>query len=70
MRRFELIRTEDVSGMSGIGVVAEGVVFTDGAVALRWRGSVKSLVVYNSIADCEHIHGHGGRTTVRWLDPQ
>lgn len=56
--------------MSGIGVVAEGVVFTDGAVALRWRGSVKSLVVYNSIADCEHIHGHGGRTTVRWLDPQ
>ncbi|MFC3859385.1 hypothetical protein ACFOPQ_01170 [Deinococcus antarcticus] len=44
---------------------------TDGAVALRLRPStVKSLVVYNSIADCEHIHGHGGRTTVRWLDPQ
>jgi hypothetical protein len=28
MRRFELHRTEDLTGVSGTGVVAEGVKFT------------------------------------------
>ena len=30
MRNFNLIRHIDVSGLSGTGVVAEGVVFSDG----------------------------------------
>src|SRR4051794_16547249 len=34
--RFELHRDQDISGVSGVGVVAEGVAFTDGTVALRW----------------------------------
>lgn len=34
MRRFELHREEDVSGVSGTGVVAEGVAFSDGRVLM------------------------------------
>ena len=35
-RRFELHRDDDVSGVSGTGVVAEGVLFSSGRVALEW----------------------------------
>jgi hypothetical protein len=44
MRLFRLERTEDASGVSGIGKVAEGVVFDDGTVVLRWLTEVKSTV--------------------------
>lgn len=36
MEIFELVRNNDVTGISGVGVVAEGVIFSDGTVALRW----------------------------------
>jgi hypothetical protein len=66
--RFVLERIEDESGVSGTGVVAEGVEFSDGSVALRWRSHIKSTVVYESIRACEAVHGHGGRTKVVYLD--
>jgi hypothetical protein len=69
MRRFRLIRTEDVSGVSGTGVVAEGVSFSSGKVALSWCSSVPTVTVYDAIGDLERIHGHEGRTRIEWLDP-
>lgn len=69
MQRFQLVRTEDVSGQSGTGAVAEGVEFTDGCVAMRWRVQPCSVAVYDSIQDVIAIHGHEGRTTVQYLDP-
>ena len=39
MRVFALIRDVDVSGVSGTGVVAEGVQFSDGTCVLRWTAS-------------------------------
>lgn len=69
MRRFELHRHEDASGVSGTGVVAEGVVFTDGTAALRWRSEQRSTAVYEGgIDSVEAIHGHSGRTVVVFLD--
>jgi hypothetical protein len=68
MKRFYLVRVEDVSGVSGTGVVAEGVEFTDGRVALRWRTATPSTVVWDSIVDVQAIHGHDGKTQVYWLD--
>lgn len=67
MRNFVLRRDEDVNGVSGVGVVAQGVEFTDGTVAMRWMGSLRSTAIYNSIEDVEAIHGHEGRTRVVWL---
>ncbi|MHA0043495.1 hypothetical protein [Deinococcus sp. PEB2-63] len=69
MRRFHLVRTEDVSGSSGTGAVAEGVEFHDGTVAMRWRTDIRSTALYDSIQHVVTIHGHEGRTTVQFWDP-
>lgn len=69
MRTFTLQRTVDISGVSGTGVVAEGVEFSDGTAALRWRSGLASTAVYASVEDLVAIHGHHGATTVVWLDP-
>ena len=73
MRRFELHRDEDVSGVSGIGVVAEGVAFSDGGpVALRWTSEYPTSVVFHDrgVESLEAIHGHNGRTRIVWLDDE
>lgn len=68
-RRFELIRDVDVSLVSGTGRVAEGVEFSDRSIALRWRSSTPSTTVFDRIEHVEAVHGHHGKTIVRWLDP-
>jgi len=68
MRLFELHRDHDVSGVSGVGVVAEGVQFSDGTCVVRWVSPRGSTVVWHSLEDVVAIHGHGGATRVVWLD--
>lgn len=70
MRRFWLQRDVDESGISGTGVVAEGVEFSDGRVALRWMAhpDTRSTVVWDDIAAAERIHGHNGTTRIVWVD--
>lgn len=70
MRLFELHREVDATGVSGTGTVAEGVEFEDGRVVMRWRTSVTSCALYDSINDVEVIHGHGGATKVVWLEEE
>ena len=65
---FELVRYADVSGVSGTGTVAEGCVFTDGSVALRWHGQNPSTAVWPDLDSILAVHGHCGATVVRWLD--
>ncbi len=64
MTYFWLERTEDVSGTSGIGRVAEGVIFSNGWCALHWLTKYTSVAFYQSVAELEAIHGHDGRTKV------
>lgn len=64
MKTFYLQRDEDETGISGTGKVAEGVVFANRKVVLTWLTDVTSIVMYESIADVEHIHGHNGKTRV------
>lgn len=68
MRRFTLVRHADVSGVSGTGVVAEGVEFAHGWVALCWVSRLTSMTFFWSVADVERIHGHEGMTEIVWLD--
>lgn len=67
---FVLYRDADVTGVSGIGIVAEGVEFSDGTVALRWLSEWPTSVVFHDrgIESVQAVHGHDGRTRVLW-DP-
>jgi hypothetical protein len=71
-RRFVLERDDDVSGVSGLGIVAEGVVFFDGVVALRWTSAWPTSVVFHDrgMEAVEAVHGHNGKTRIVWLDPE
>lgn len=77
--RFILRRDRDTTGTSGTGVVAEGVRFSDGTVAMRWlpvdpdsdswkRGVRPTTALHESIESVIALHGHFGATHVDWLD--
>ena len=69
MRRFELHRDEDVSGVSGTGVVAEGLELTDGIVVMRWLGDKPSTVIIDGgMKAVEEVHGHEGKSRVVFID--
>jgi hypothetical protein len=58
MRRFVMRREFDCSGVSGTGVVLEGVAFSTGVVVIHWltpppRGSIS---VFDSIEQFLSIH--------------
>lgn len=62
MRTFRLERDEDVTGVSGTGVVARGVEFDDGSCVIRWHGRDRSTVLWPDVEAAERIHGHNGTT--------
>jgi hypothetical protein len=64
MKHFHLERVEDESGVSGTGIVAEGVIFSNGKCAINWLTKYSSIAVYENIEDVEFIHGHNGKTKV------
>lgn len=64
MRTFKLVRKQDVSGVSGTGIVAEGVEFHDKQCVLSWFSDHHSVAIYPSVEDIIQIHGHEGATEV------
>lgn len=68
IRRFVLNRIEDASGISGTGVVAEGVEFSTGHCALTWLTFSACMSFYDNIKSVETVHGHGGKTQIEFLD--
>ena len=69
-RLFHLQRDHDVTGVSGTGRVADGVLWPDGTVSIRWTGPMPSAVFWHSLANALHVHGHGGATRIVWADEQ
>ena len=69
-RTFEMRRIIDVSGISGVGVVAVGVVFPDGKTVIQWRGDPPSVVVWDHFSDAVAVHGHGGATEFHFHDEE
>lgn len=70
-RAFRLVRDHDETGVSGTGIVAEGVEFSDGTVALRWLTEWPTSVVFHDrgIQAVRKVHGHNGATRIVFLDP-
>ena len=67
-REFDLIRHEDVSGVSGVGPIAHGERFVNGIVRLDWPLPWNSTAVWPSLDKLLGAHGHSGRTVAEWLD--
>ena len=71
MRRFIIVRTDDPTGMSGTGVIGEGIQFTNGSCAYRF---VKTDFVIESFAPNVHsieaLHSHlfQDPTEIVWID--
>jgi hypothetical protein len=77
VRRFQVKRDVDMTGVSGTGIVADGVEFPDGTTVVRWRdvtgpnydrGVRATTVVFPNVTAVEALHGHNGATTLVWLD--
>ena len=71
MRRFYLVREEDVDPdkVSGTGVIAEGLVFEDGFAFMRWI-KTGTWGGYDSVEQLLSIHGHGGKTKLKYVDAE
>jgi L-alanine-DL-glutamate epimerase-like enolase superfamily enzyme len=68
MRRFVLIRVEDLTGVSGTGEVAEGTVFSSGLAVIHWLREPYAMGVYQTLEDVIFVHGHEGRTQLQFID--
>ncbi|MGI5136361.1 MULTISPECIES: hypothetical protein [unclassified Streptomyces] len=68
LTRFYLLRSKDVTGVSGTGRVAGGDIFSDGTVAMRWNTGIRSTAFYSCLDDVLAIHGHDGATVVDLID--
>lgn len=69
-RRFRVWPRWNVSGQSRVAAYAEGVLFTDGTVALRWtHGSPTSVIFPEHGLDAVRAGvGFGGEAEIEWLD--
>lgn len=68
VRRFYLMRNEDVSGVSGLGKVAEGCEFENGMCALSFSSQYQHVNTYANMRAVVEVHGHGGKTVVVYVD--
>jgi hypothetical protein len=62
-------RIQDINGISGTGIVAEVVEFSDGSCVVRWikgatLANVASSVFYDTKEDLLAVHGHNGMTVL------
>lgn len=66
---FLLVRHRDMTGVSGTGIVAEGVEWSDSSASLRWRGDHPTTTFFQTgLGGVRTIHGHQGNTDVIYLD--
>ncbi len=68
MRRFTMGRESDYSGVSGTGIVLEGVKFSTGVVVIHWltpppRGSISIFDSFDQFLAI-HVEPHPGNRAV------
>ena len=67
MPQFYLERHEDVSGVSGTGIVAHGIVLPSGNVVVEWAKPPQAITIFPSIGAVKKVHGHDGKTEVVYI---
>lgn len=67
---FAVIRNADETGISGTGVVIDGIVFPSGECVTRWRGATPCISIWESFEAFKsvHIDAHpDNKTEVKWI---
>lgn len=67
-RKGEVVRYKDFSGVSGVGVVAQIVQFSNGKIVLGWLGDFPTTNQFDSLEHFFAINGHNGATVIHWDD--
>jgi len=70
---FTICRQSDESGISGTGVVIEGVEYATGQVVLHWLSPFPkgSIAIFESIEDFKRVHVNphpSNKTIITWSD--
>jgi hypothetical protein len=71
-----VVRKVDVTGISGLGHIAEFCIFSDGATAIRWLGgppqNQPKTEQYDNpgIEPFVQISGHNGNAEIIWIDDE
>lgn len=60
LKQFYLNRTDDISGVSGTGIIGQGVILPSGRVVMEWTTKHKSIAIYDSIDKIQVLHAHKG----------
>ncbi|MEK1828906.1 hypothetical protein AAAC51_07100 [Priestia megaterium] len=68
LRQFYLHRLEDVSGVSGTGVIGRGVIMPSGHAVMEWTTKRKSIAIYESVNEMQILHAHNGKTELVYLN--
>lgn len=61
---FHLERDIDVSGVSGVGIVAYGCVLPSGKVVMEWNSDYPTIEILDNVGKLYTIHGHEGKTRI------
>ena len=73
MTTFTVCRQNDETGVSGTGVVIEGVQYATGQVVLHWLTPVPrgSIAIFESLSDFKKVHVSphpDNKTIITWSD--
>lgn len=69
MKRFHLLRHEDIHGNSGIGVVAVGIQLPSGKCVMEWLSSEITDTIFENYEQIIRLHSHDGKTELIWGEP-
>jgi hypothetical protein len=66
-KRFKIVRSLDVTGISGLGEIAIGIQWPDQSCSLYWMkfGTTGS---YKNIDQLKSIHCYNNNSLVEWID--
>lgn len=68
LRRFKIIREPDPTAIPCEAIVAEGVEFSNGRVAVMWEPRVKTLILFDSMHDMKSLMADSPTTHVEYID--
>lgn len=70
-RVFQVIRHKDGKGISGTGLIIDGVVLSSGKVIIEWHSGNRSVSIFDSLNSFLAVHvkpKYEGENEFRWIE--